>query len=574
MDRNTIIGLVLIAAVFLLWMFYVGQNAPEKPITQDSDEVAGRVTEETTDIPGDSDQTEPQKSDFADSLVAVRDTMPADTITIETDLYTATMITRGAGLVSYVLKDFDYLDEENGPVEMIHSDGLAMPNFRFEDGDINLMDRNFEVDRTSLDLSGTETGKISFYYEFATGETVQKVYTFYADRYKFDLNFEMDGVRSLGLEDNYEFYYEPGLNTTEINVKDDIDNFHANALLGDDIETFDDFDKGRIHEDIEGLTDWIATRTKYFCVALMPTSRDANGMVVDGSRQMPDEDRAIEGYSHISVSLKMKLAQRDNLFDSYTVYVGPLDYGRLSDFGNNLEDILDLGWSIIKPFSKAVTWMMIQFHKVIPNYGLVVIIFALIVKVVFSPLSYISMKSMRRMQEIQPLINDLKEKYKKDPQRMNQEVMKLYRTHKINPLSGCLPLLPQAPIFIALFTVFRTTIEFRGAPFMLWITDLSQPDPFYVLPVFMAVTMFIQQKMTMKDPKQKFMIYIFPAVFLWWGINFPAGLCLYWAVTNLLAFFEAIFIHKRHIPLATVSEPQPESDDKGPKKDSKKNKRK
>ncbi len=571
MDRNTIIGLVLIAIVFLLWMYYVGENAPEPQVMEVPVDTVGQAADIPPDERSELGKAESPITDVADSLVAVRDTMPADTITIETDLYRATMVTKGAGLISYVLKEFSYLDEEDGPIEMIHSGGLAVPNFRFDNKNIDLAYRNFEVNRTSLDLSGAESGQIEFDYEFATGETARKVYTFYGDRYRFGLDFEMDGIQSLGLEDEYEVFFEPGIEPTEKNRKDDINNFHANALLGNDIEKFDDFENGRIHEDIEGLTDWIATRTKYFCVALMPTSRDAIGMTVDGTRRMPDEDRGIEGHSHIGVSLQMKLGQRDNLFDAYTIYIGPLDYGRLSDFGNRLEDILDLGWSIIKPFSKAVTWMMIQFHKVIPNYGLVIIIFALIVKVAFSPLSYISMKSMRRMQDIQPKVTELKEKYKKEPQKMNQEVLKLYRQYKINPLSGCLPLLAQAPIFFALFTVFRTTIEFRGAPFILWIQDLSQPDPYYVLPVFMAVTMFVQQKMTMKDPKQKFMIYIFPAVFLWWGIQFPAGLCLYWAITNLLAFFEAIFVHKRHVPL---EDPQPETDDKGSKKGSKKNKQK
>jgi YidC/Oxa1 family membrane protein insertase len=162
------------------------------------------------------------------------------------------------------------------------------------------------------------------------------------------------------------------------------------------------------------------------------------------------------------------------------------------------------------------------------------------------------MKSMRRMQEIQPLMTEIREKYKKDPQKMNQEVMKLYKAHKINPLGGCLPMLPQIPILYGLFTVFRSTIEFRGAPFVWWIQDLSQPDPYYILPVIMGVSMFIQQKITVKDPKQKLMVYLFPALFLWWGINFPTGLVLYWTLYNILGLLEAVFVHKRHLPVATI----------------------
>jgi YidC/Oxa1 family membrane protein insertase len=174
------------------------------------------------------------------------------------------------------------------------------------------------------------------------------------------------------------------------------------------------------------------------------------------------------------------------------------------------------------------------------------------------------------MQAIQPLINDLREKYKSDPQKMNQKMMELWKEHKVNPAAGCLPMLPQLPVFFALFTVFRYTIEFRNAPFAFWMTDLALPDPYYVLPILMSGTMFLQQKLTVKDPKQKMMIYIFPALFLWWGISFPSGLCLYWTATNLFSLVESVLVHKRHLPTPTI-QPEPAKSDAGkPKKHNKK----
>jgi YidC/Oxa1 family membrane protein insertase len=361
-------------------------------------------------------------------------------------------------------------------------------------------------------------------------------------------------------------FFEPGLESTEKDVKDDLANFKAYALLGGDVEQFDDFDdRNQIREDLNGITDWISTRSKYFTAIMIPTSRDAHGLSISGSKAKPDEKRGIKGHSHIGIALKMQLAQRNNLFDAYTVYLGPLEYDRLRAFDLDLENTLDLGWSVIRPFSRFVTWLMIKFHNVIPNYGVVIVLFSILMKLVFSPLSYKSMKSMRKMQDIMPRQTEIREKYKKDPQRMQQEIMKLYKTEKINPMSGCLPMLPQIPVFWALFTVFRYTIELRGAPFMLWMQDLSQPDPIYILPVLMAVSMFVQQKMTVKDPKQKMMIYLFPGLFLFWGISFPAGLCLYWSITNILSLVEAVFVHKRHRPVT----PQPVTDVQPSKKSKK-----
>jgi len=553
MDRNYIVGLVLIGLVFVAWMLYMGQNQPEPQSYPVSDSVATAYQETMAgDTPPDARPLEHSDGTLTqfDSLSAAADTLPEEIITVNTDLYTAKLTTRGGGLTSFILKKFDYLD--NGGIEMVHSNGVAVPNFRFDRGRFELENISFAASRGDFTLSGSDADVLVFTCTLQSGETIKKIYRFYADTYNFDIELEIDGVHSLGTVDFYEMTFKSGLEPTEENIEDDLSHFKANALLGSDIESFNDFnDNNEIRDDLDGVTDWISTRSKYFTVALIPTSRDAAGLKIEGSKREHDEDRGVVGFSRIGISLKMRLGQRDNLFDAYTVYLGPLDYNTLKVFGNDLENTLDLGWSIIRPFSKAITWFLAEFHKVIPNYGIVIILFTVIIKLALSPLSLMSMKSMRRMQAIQPLMAEIKEKHKKDSQKMNQEVMKLYKEHKINPLGGCLPMLPQIPILFALFTVFRSTIEFRGAPFVWWMQDLSQPDSLYILPVLMAVTMFVQQKITIKDPKQKMMVYLFPAVFLWWGISFPTGLVLYWTVFNIFGLFEAIFVHKRHIPVTS-----------------------
>ncbi len=290
------------------------------------------------------DRGRPESGSSAyDSLIAASDSIPEEIITVETELYSAKLSTRGGGITSFVLKNYDYLD--NGGVEMVNSEGAAVPNFRFDRGRFDLLQLNFDVDRRSLDLTGQNSDRMSLSYQFPSGETINKTYTFYADKYSFDIEFELDGLNSLGFSDYYEVFFEPGLESTEKNVKDDLDNFKAYALLGGDVEQFDDFDdRNQIHEDLNGITDWISTRSKYFTAIMIPTSRDAHGLSISGSKAKPDEKRGIKGYSHIGVALKMQLAQRDNLFDAYTVYLGPLEYDRLRAFDLDLENTLDLGW--------------------------------------------------------------------------------------------------------------------------------------------------------------------------------------------------------------------------------------
>jgi YidC/Oxa1 family membrane protein insertase len=225
----------------------------------------------------------------------------------------------------------------------------------------------------------------------------------------------------------------------------------------------------------------------------------------------------------------------------------------------DLDRMVNLGWKIIRPFSIGILWFFVNLHKIIPNYGLVIIVFTILIKVVFHPLTHKSTKATLKMQELQPKLAQLKEKLKKDPARLNQETMKMYKQSGVNPLGGCLPLLFQMPIFYALFVVFRSTIELRGARFAFWLTDLSQKDPYYVLPIIMAGTMFWQQKITIKDPKQAMLVYLMPIMFFFFFYNFPAGLTLYWTVFNALSLIETYYFkHKGMHPSALSAQPAKE----------------
>jgi YidC/Oxa1 family membrane protein insertase len=242
----------------------------------------------------------------------------------------------------------------------------------------------------------------------------------------------------------------------------------------------------------------------------------------------------------------------------WTVYVGPMDYFTLKDLGIGLERTVNLGRWVLRWIGKVILYAFVNIHKVLPNYGLVIIVFSILVKTLFYPLTRKSIASIRKMQELQPEIKKLQKKYKDDPAKLQKATMELYRQYNVNPASGCLPLLLQMPVFIAMFDVVRNTIVLRGARF-LWIKDLSAPDAILrlpreiyfigdkvnLLPIIMAVAMFIQQKKSMRDPKQAMMVYIMPLFLFFLFYKFSSGLVLYWTMFNLLQLIqETIHPHK------------------------------
>jgi len=228
--------------------------------------------------------------------------------------------------------------------------------------------------------------------------------------------------------------------------------------------------------------------------------------------------------------------------------VGTKELSLLEDAGNKLVRVIDYGWFgnkfafLVKPILKALNY----FYGMTGNYGWSIIILTFLIKLVFFPLSHKSFKSMKGMQKIQPYVKIIQERNKDDRQKMNQELLDLYKKHRVNPLGGCLPMLLQIPVFIALYHALFFSIELRGAPFMLWIQDLSVSDPYYVTPVLMGATMFLQQKMTpmVGDPIQQKIMMFLPIVFTFLFLTFPACLVIYWTVNNLLTISQQFYIYK------------------------------
>jgi YidC/Oxa1 family membrane protein insertase len=323
-----------------------------------------------------------------------------------------------------------------------------------------------------------------------------------------------------------------------------------------------------------GLAYFVTVQNKYFVGAIVPRG-DSQGPAklwrVSGGR---DELPSVGG--EILVERAAGLASNHV---GYDVYIGPLDYARLSALGLGIEGAVDLGAKWVRPLSRAILAILIWMHGLIPNYGIVIVLFSSAINLAFFPLTFKSARSMRDMAALKPRLDALKEKHKNEPQKMSEATMRLYKEAGVNPLAGCFPLLLQMPIFFALYAVLFHTIELRQAPFVLWIRDLSQPDvvfhlpfslPFVgsgiaLLPIIMGVTSYFQSKATMVDPNQKLMVTLMPIMMTFIFFTMPSGLVLYWLTSNLFTIGQK-FLMKPSAVAAAVAEEIPEGNGKTARK--------
>ncbi len=340
-----------------------------------------------------------------------------------------------------------------------------------------------------------------------------------------------------GLGPRYKLSWGCGLNSTEKDRKQDLNEFGSLAMLGKDLATdkLKKLAKPDL-EEIEGNIAYSGVRTKYFLAAMVPPA----GRAVSVKQGLAGPERATSTLS---------MTVQGSVSDSFKVYLGPIEHRRLARVHPGLDRVADTGWSWLQWISRGILSILTAINRAVPNWGLVIVIFSALMKILFFPLTYSGTKSMKRMQMLQPKLKKIQEKHKGDQARISQETMALYKEHGANPLSGCLPLLIQMPIFFALYQVLVNTIQLRQAPFMLWLTDLSVKDPYYVLPVLMGIAMFMQQKMTTVDPKQRMMVYIMPVFMAVIFMNMPAGLNLYWLTNNVLSIGEQYLIHVRTQPI-------------------------
>ena len=555
MDKKTVLAFIFIGAIILLMPYYYNLIMPERPeeALVQQDQEYSRVQEDGVRRAYDS----PVQESAVDEIIPSReydhslDTLEVfeseeKIVSVETPLYIAKFSSRGGKIISFKLKE--YSDRRGGITELIlvHPQNKSFyPNgyLTFPANNLSTNRLNFTFSREDINVKPGETAELVLTANVGENGEVRNIYRFNSDNYRLNLRTMINGIR---LDDEYFFRWDGGVNVTELDTVQDLSYSKAYFQMGGEIETFDAKGKGVKETSPTGVVDWMAVRAKYFEIAVLP-SGNTNG--VDFAAEKIGAGKM--AYKEFKLAMKMnKTGSAVN--QEYSIYLGPIDSRRLSTFAPGLENTMNWGLAIIRPISKVVLWSFKQIHRFIPNYGVVIIIFSILIKIILWPLTKKQHVSMKQMQLLGPHLKELKAKYKDDPQKFQKEQVKLFKEKKINPYGGCLPMFLQMPILIAMFMVFRSTIELRGAPFMLWIQDLSLPDtimhlgftiPMYgnqvaLLPLVMGVSTFFQSKSTVTDPNQKMLIYFMPIFLTLMFNSFPSGLTLYYTLFNILSIFQ------------------------------------
>ncbi len=568
MDKQTTIGFVLIALVLIIWMYWQTPTQPVRHQGQDSVHVLMDTVKAKEPAPAPVQAPVKHVEVSPDSLgkfFSASASGENKTLLIKTDLYTAEVTTRGGLIRKWDLTK--YKTWSNYPVPLVDFDkgGNFSLLFTSTDGKlINTRNLYFAGNFTNwktIELHGDESFTADLVLTVGGNRRIVKRYTFTNGKYSFDADIRFENMQDVIGNYEYQITWDNAVPYAEENSVNESGHAAAYAFSGGELT---EVNAGHPDEpeirDFNGATSWVAARNKYFAVALLPTGEKSQGVYIKGV-DMPQPDK---GSREIySLALKMPFSGSSMEESRTTVFLGPLEYDLVTSYQKSLDKIMSLGaaW-IIRPIAEYVMLPLFTFLKsFIPNFGLVIIIFSLIIKIALTPLSRTSMTSMKKMQALQPMMQEIRDKYKDEPQKMNQHMMSLYKDYGVNPASGCLPLLLQLPILYALWNIFSSSIELRQASFIWWIKDLSTPDILIHLPfslpiigtsnlsglaLAMGITMFIQQKMTVTDPRQKAMVWMMPVMMTLLFNSLPSGVNLYYFVFNLLSIVQQTYVNKKH----------------------------
>ena len=602
MDKQTTIAFVLIGGILVLWLYFSTPKQPEQingktdttSVAYDSNNTRQAAGNKITESPKPAAETVSTKSDsssFGKYFSAPKGN--EQIITVENDLVRLELSSRGGDIKKYFLKDYNNWYSKKGDadkdfyyshVQLVnYPEGGGGPDLSFVSTDgkaINTSKLEFVPNATKsyYKLSGTDSLIIVYTLKVSENKYLEKTFIFYGDKYSLKCNLKLVGLNSVISNNDIDFVWNKGLRNVEENSVDETSYSNASVYYGGDHVVVDPPKVGeKAEKDFNGSVDWVAVRSKYFAAIIAPQSSSAiDGAYVEGFRNNLKDN----GQNTIfNIRLIIPFNNSDLEQKNFTIYIGPADYNLLKTYGHNFDEIVEFGNFLgLKFLIRFISLYLLlpmfdMLHKFIPNYGIVIIVFSLIIKLILYPLTKSSFQSMKKMQLLQPKMTELKEKYKDDPQKMNKETMKLYSTYGVNPAGGCLPLVLQMPIFIALWGLLKLAIELRQQPFVWWITDLSRPDvilnlPFKIpffgidqlsgLALLMGITTFIQQKMSVKDPKQQSLVYIMPVFLTILFMSFPAGLNLYYFMFNVFSIAQQYYINQKHdgMELVPVKNPK------------------
>ncbi len=530
----------LIIAIGLSVLIIVGFNIlfPQRPVVpvKQPAQASAPATAGTAAVPAGT--ITPTAAGEPKPAQPVAQAGPEIVTRIETDLYSADISSNGGVIKSWRLKK--YKDISGNPIEMLVYPAGMKPLVVVPEGTTWQEAQGYgftsNMDSLSLNASNPE-GEVTLMYSGPDGKSVKKRLVFKNGTYSVGVEVEAVGYKgySLYMGDSFGSLTtkaQKGYGFTGPLVYIDGEKLPKSSFthwLSGVFGQNKPEPEGTLKQ-YQGKHGWAAMTDKYFMAAIMPK---------DGIKAVTGAGDSEWGFVGLMVPYDGGGPSLDAVF-----YAGPKEYDRLKALGGDLDRSVDFGMFtfIAKPLFVALKF----FYNMVKNYGTSIIIITVIIKLLFAPLTHKSQKSMKKMQKLQPLFAELKEKYKGDAQRMNKEMMEIYKKHKVNPMGGCLPMLIQMPVFLALYAVLNNAIELRRAPFAFWLQDLSAKDPYYVLPVLMGLSMLAMQKMTptSADPKQNKIMMLMPVFLTFMFISLPSGLVLYFTVSNLLSMVQQVYINK------------------------------
>ncbi len=560
MDKRTILAIVLALAVLLVYqIFFVKPTVPQKAATPQQS--ADQVKKDKAAAPAGAPVTSAGIAKTAPKAAAVKPEAPPRDIKVETPRYTAVFSTRGAALKSLKLKDY-YQDcyactDDIWPkvkgfftgapvvtnpktkdfVELVDvREGMPYPlAVTFPDSSADIApDAVFDTTASKLDLVGGKEKKQLVFSKSYRDIKIEKIFTIDPAGYTVGLEVKVYNLGASPITQipriNWYQYVDPqkiddsyGHDGPAVSVGGSIERPEVKKMTGESV--------------LGPNIPWGSFESKYFIASFIPENPSLTNVVM--SRDAADM---------VTVGMKGRkevIPGGQNSAFTYQLYLGPKQYDILKTLGVGLENAIDFGW--FKWLAIPSLYILNFLYGFVLNYGIAIIILTTIIKIIFWPLGNLSYKSMNEMKKLQPKIDALKEKYKNDQSKIGQETMALYREHKVNPFSGCLPMLIQIPVFFGLYKALMYSIELRQSPFFFWIQDLSAKDPYYITPIIMGATQFISQKMTpaMGDPMQQKIMLFMPIIFTFFFLNFPAGLVIYWLFNNILQIGQQYYINRK-----------------------------
>lgn len=546
MDNRRLILLVVFSfSLVMLWDAWQKYNHP--PLPAQSAAVSAAARDSSVPVPSAAQPAAAASTAAVPAVVSTPLAAKGETVSVKTDLFVADVSTQGGDLVGLVLNNYKAIDDKDKKFPFLESKhqfaaqsgliGDGLPNHKTV----------FSVATGSRELAAdAKTVQLRLIAPAVDGVKVTKIYTFTRGSYLIDVSYEIDNgsQKEVAAHAYYQLQRDTEAPAGESRM---VSTFTGPAVYTEQDKyqkiPFGDIEKGKAKFNTKADNGWMAMVQHYFVAAWIPAEKLPREFYV----------RKLDGGVNPAVTAGLIVpapvaAPGAKVTQSVSLYAGPQIQSTLDQLAKPVADggigaqglplVVDYGWLTI--VAAPIFWCLEVIHKLVGNWGWAIVLLTICIKAIFYPLSAASYKSMAKMRKVTPRMTALRERFGDDKAKLNQEMMNLYRTEKINPLGGCLPIVIQIPVFIALYWALLGAVEMRDAPWIGWITDLSSQDPYYVLPVIMMATMLIQTKLnpTPPDPIQAKITMIMPFVFGGMFFFFPSGLVLYWVVNNTLSIVQ------------------------------------